>query len=188
MLNASSGIAKELPTLPEGSSVYPVEKMTVVDLLAQRCPQCGAVNPCRRQEQSLLLVEFGARRLDAIGAEIARKADATAFDRTVFDDAARLLARFEAPLTGQARSLFKRDWTETATDIVGDYVRDRGSPVERLSRADRIAVLTGWTTPASSANAVPSPLWPMRCGCPDRLFTSFSPNVGRKTTADTDAS
>jgi predicted transcriptional regulator YheO len=62
-------------------------------------------------------------------------------DRTVFEDAARVLNGFAAPILGQPQVLFERDWTETVNDIVGSYVRDTGTPVDRLSRADRRALL-----------------------------------------------
>ena len=62
-------------------------------------------------------------------------------DRTAFQDAARLLADFAAPTEGQPRALFERDWSETLNDIVGAYVRDVGTPVDRLSRTDRRALL-----------------------------------------------
>jgi len=63
-------------------------------------------------------------------------------DRTMFDDAARLLAGFAAPTTGQPQSLFEHDWTETVNELVGDFVRNLGVPVERLSKEQRYAVLS----------------------------------------------
>ena len=62
-------------------------------------------------------------------------------DRTAFDVAARLLAGFAAPTTGQPKALFDRDWTETVNDVVGSHVRDHGTPVERLTRHDRLSLL-----------------------------------------------
>jgi D-arginine utilization repressor len=62
-------------------------------------------------------------------------------DRTAFDMAAQLLAGFAAPTTGQPQALFERDWTETLNEIVGSYVRERGTPVDRLSRIDRVHLL-----------------------------------------------
>jgi predicted transcriptional regulator YheO len=62
-------------------------------------------------------------------------------DRTAFEDAARILAAFAAPAAGQPQALFERDWTETLNEIVGGYVRERGAPVERLTRADRLDLL-----------------------------------------------
>jgi D-arginine utilization repressor len=62
-------------------------------------------------------------------------------DRTAFDQAARMLAGFAAPVAGQPRELFDQDWTETLNDVVGAYVRDRGTPLARLSRADRLTLV-----------------------------------------------
>jgi D-arginine utilization repressor len=62
-------------------------------------------------------------------------------DRTAFDDAARLLAAFAAPTEGQPQALFEEDWTETLNDLVGTYVRDAGTPVARLTRADRLTLV-----------------------------------------------
>jgi predicted transcriptional regulator YheO len=63
-------------------------------------------------------------------------------DRTAFDDAARLLAGFAAPTTGQPQALFDQDWTETLNSIVGDYVRSCGTPVDRLAKPDRLTLVT----------------------------------------------
>lgn len=62
-------------------------------------------------------------------------------DRTAFDDAARILTSFAAPLVEQPKALFEHDWTERLNDIVGGYVRDRGTPVDRLSKQDKVALL-----------------------------------------------
>jgi predicted transcriptional regulator YheO len=62
-------------------------------------------------------------------------------DRTAFDTAARVLAAFAAPTTGQPQALYERDWTETLNSTVGAYVRSRGVPVERLDRTDRLELL-----------------------------------------------
>ena len=62
-------------------------------------------------------------------------------DRTAFDEAARVLASFAAPVSGQPQALFDRDWTETVNDIVGAYVRDTGTPLARLTRRDRLRLL-----------------------------------------------
>ncbi|MET1072358.1 MAG: PAS domain-containing protein [Umezawaea sp.] len=62
-------------------------------------------------------------------------------DRTAFDQAARLLAAFAAPATGRPRALFDRDWTETLNDVVGSFVREVGTPVDRLTRNQRLTVL-----------------------------------------------
>jgi len=37
--------------------------------------------------------------------------------------------------------LFEHDWSETLNEIVAAYVRERGQPVERLSRDDRVELL-----------------------------------------------
>jgi predicted transcriptional regulator YheO len=63
-------------------------------------------------------------------------------DRTAFDEAARLLAGFAAPVTAQPQALFEQDWTETLNSVVGDYVRSCGSPVDRLTKQDRLTLLT----------------------------------------------
>jgi predicted transcriptional regulator YheO len=62
-------------------------------------------------------------------------------DRTAFDHAARLLAGFAAPSSRQPRALFERDWTESLNEIVSGYVRDCGTPVERLGKQQRTALL-----------------------------------------------
>jgi predicted transcriptional regulator YheO len=87
------------------------------------------------------------RRLSSVSA-VVRDADGRAeavlcvnVDRTGFDDAARLLAAFAAPAAGQPRALFERDPNETIADVVGGFVRDVGTPVERLTRQDRLVVL-----------------------------------------------
>lgn len=63
-------------------------------------------------------------------------------DRTAFDAAARLLAGFAAPVSEQPQALFERDWTETLNEVVGGFVRDHGTPVERLTKEQRLALLT----------------------------------------------
>ncbi|WAL68346.1 PAS domain-containing protein [Amycolatopsis cynarae] len=62
-------------------------------------------------------------------------------DRSAFDAAANLLSGFAAPVTAQPGMLFERDWTETVHETVGAYVRDRGTPVDRLTRQDRLVLL-----------------------------------------------
>ena len=62
-------------------------------------------------------------------------------DRTAFEEAARILSAFAAPMTGQPRVLFERDWTETLSEVVSELVRERGVPVERLTRPDRLEAL-----------------------------------------------
>ncbi len=63
------------------------------------------------------------------------------FDRTVFNDASRLIAAFAAPVQQQPRELFEHDWIEGIHQFVGDYVRETGTSVERLSRAERRTLL-----------------------------------------------
>jgi predicted transcriptional regulator YheO len=62
-------------------------------------------------------------------------------DRTAFEEASRILAAFAAPVAAQPRVLFEHDWSETLNEIVGEYVRERGSTVERLTKADRLELL-----------------------------------------------
>jgi predicted transcriptional regulator YheO len=87
------------------------------------------------------------RRLSSVSA-VLRDADGKAglvlcvnVDRTAFEEAGRILAAFAAPVAQQPRVLFERDWTETLNELVGDFVRDRGVPVERLSRDDRLELI-----------------------------------------------
>ncbi|MFF2749718.1 transcriptional regulator [Kitasatospora sp. NPDC058048] len=63
-------------------------------------------------------------------------------DRGPLEQAAALLAGFAAPTAPRPEPLFERDWTERINDVVGGYVRDRGRPLERFTREDRLAVLT----------------------------------------------
>ncbi len=62
-------------------------------------------------------------------------------DRTPLEQAAAVLAAFGAPTMPRPEPLFDHDWTERVQHIVGAYVRECGRPVERLTRADRLAVL-----------------------------------------------
>jgi predicted transcriptional regulator YheO len=62
-------------------------------------------------------------------------------DRTPLDQAAALLARFAAPSAPRPEALFEQDWTERIHQIIGSFARTRGRPVERLGRADRLALL-----------------------------------------------
>jgi predicted transcriptional regulator YheO len=87
------------------------------------------------------------RRLSSVSA-VLRDADGKAglvlcinVDRTAFEEAGRILAAFAAPVTGQPRVLFEHDWTETLNDVVGEFVRERGAPVDRLSRDDRLELV-----------------------------------------------
>ncbi|MFI5691575.1 transcriptional regulator [Kribbella sp. NPDC051586] len=63
-------------------------------------------------------------------------------DRTAFEEASRLLAAFAAPVAGQPRVLFEHDWSEKLNELVAAYVRERGLPVERLEKADRLELLS----------------------------------------------
>ncbi|MFE6866695.1 transcriptional regulator [Kitasatospora sp. NPDC057692] len=62
-------------------------------------------------------------------------------DRTPLEQAAAVLQAFGAPTVARPEPLFEQDWTESVQHIVGGYVRECGRPVERLTRADRLAVL-----------------------------------------------
>ena len=59
-------------------------------------------------------------------------------DRSAFDAAARILAAFAAPVTMQPESLFARDWTEQLNETVAEFVRDKGTSLDRLSKQDRV--------------------------------------------------
>jgi D-arginine utilization repressor len=63
-------------------------------------------------------------------------------DRTPLDQAANLLASFAAPTAPRPESLFEQDWVDGVQQIVGTYVRSHQGPVERLTREDRLAVLS----------------------------------------------
>ncbi|MEV6205524.1 helix-turn-helix domain-containing protein [Kitasatospora sp. NPDC051914] len=87
------------------------------------------------------------RRLSSVSA-VLRGEDGTPsavlcvnLDRTPLDQAAAVLSRFAAPTAERPEPLFEQDWTERVQEIVGAFVRDRGRPVERLNRAERLAVL-----------------------------------------------
>ncbi|WFR71047.1 aminotransferase class I/II-fold pyridoxal phosphate-dependent enzyme [Prescottella defluvii] len=62
-------------------------------------------------------------------------------DRTPLEQAAAVLSAFGAPSVARPESLFEQDWNERIQHVVGEYVRERGRPVERLTRADRLALL-----------------------------------------------
>ncbi len=87
------------------------------------------------------------RRLSSVSA-ILRDADGKAsavlcvnLDRTPLEQAATLLSAFGAPTESRPEPLFEQDWHERVRQLVGTYVRECGRPVERLTRADRLAVL-----------------------------------------------
>ncbi|TDC29967.1 hypothetical protein E1261_14590 [Kribbella albertanoniae] len=88
------------------------------------------------------------RRLSSVSA-VLRDEDGTAayvlcvnVDRTAFETASRLLAAFAAPVSGQPRVFFEHDWTEKLNELVVGYVQECGVPVERLTRADRVELLS----------------------------------------------
>jgi len=87
------------------------------------------------------------RRLSSVSAVLRDDAGTAAYvlcvnvDRTAFETASRLLAAFAAPVSGQPRVLFEHDWTEKLNELIAGYVQERGVPVERLSRADRVELL-----------------------------------------------
>ncbi len=62
-------------------------------------------------------------------------------DRTPLEQAAALLTAFGAPTASRPEQLFEQDWYERVQQLVGTYVRECSRPVERLTRADRLAVL-----------------------------------------------
>jgi D-arginine utilization repressor len=62
-------------------------------------------------------------------------------DRTAFDEAARFLAAFAAPATEQPKVLFENDWTETLNDLVGEYIREHGTQVDKLSKSQRLLLV-----------------------------------------------
>ncbi|MEV4165854.1 helix-turn-helix transcriptional regulator [Nonomuraea dietziae] len=63
-------------------------------------------------------------------------------DRTPLEQAAAVLAGFAAPSQPRPEALFEQDWTERVHQVVGSFVRERGRPVDRLGREDRLAVLS----------------------------------------------
>jgi D-arginine utilization repressor len=87
------------------------------------------------------------RRLSSVSA-IMRDADGKAsavlcvnLDRTPLEQAAAVLSAFGAPTVSRPEPLFENDWHERVEQLVGTYVRECGRPAERLTRADRLAVL-----------------------------------------------
>jgi D-arginine utilization repressor len=87
------------------------------------------------------------RRLSSVSA-VLRDPDGKAsavlcvnLDRTPLEQAAAVLSAFGAPSAARPEPLFERDWQERVRHVVGAYVRECGRPVERLTRADRLAVL-----------------------------------------------
>ncbi|MFF4427196.1 transcriptional regulator [Streptomyces sp. NPDC001549] len=87
------------------------------------------------------------RRLSSVSA-VLREPDGKAsavlcvnLDRTPLEQAAAVLSAFGAPTASRPEPLFEEDWSEHVQYIVGTYVRECGRPIERLTRADRLAVL-----------------------------------------------
>ncbi|MFE0632761.1 transcriptional regulator [Streptomyces sp. NPDC058864] len=88
------------------------------------------------------------RRLSSISAAL-RDADGTLsavlcvhLDRTPLDQAAAVLTSFAAPaIAPRTEAFLEREWTQHIEQIIASYTRDRGRPVERLDRNDRLAVL-----------------------------------------------
>ncbi|RFS84308.1 hypothetical protein D0T12_19510 [Actinomadura spongiicola] len=87
------------------------------------------------------------RRLSSVSA-ILREPDGKAaavlcvnLDRTPLEQASAVLTAFGAPTVPRPEPLFDQDWNERVQHIVGAYVRECGRPIERLTRADRLAVL-----------------------------------------------
>jgi predicted transcriptional regulator YheO len=62
-------------------------------------------------------------------------------DRSAFDAAARILAAFAAPATAQPAALFAGDWTERLNETVADFVRGKGTTLDRLSKSDRVELV-----------------------------------------------
>ncbi|RZQ62440.1 helix-turn-helix transcriptional regulator [Amycolatopsis suaedae] len=62
-------------------------------------------------------------------------------DRTPLEQAAAMLSAFGAPVSPRPEPLFEQDWPERIQQLIGEFLRERGRPVERLTRADRLAVL-----------------------------------------------
>jgi D-arginine utilization repressor len=114
-------------------------------------------------------------------------------DRTSFQEAARVLAGFAAPVSGQPQELFERDWSETVNDIVGAYVRGTGTPLGRLTRADRLTLLArleaaGVFTRRRSVPAVARALGISRSMTYKLLAETREAGVGGERSADADAS
>ncbi|WP_328793080.1 MULTISPECIES: helix-turn-helix transcriptional regulator [unclassified Streptomyces] len=63
-------------------------------------------------------------------------------DRTPLEQAAAVLSAFGAPVVQRPEPLFEEDWSERIQHVIGGYVRETGRPVERMTRQDRLAVLS----------------------------------------------
>ncbi|MEW2545548.1 PAS domain-containing protein [Streptomyces sp. NPDC047002] len=87
------------------------------------------------------------RRLSSVSA-VLRDADGgpeavlcVNLDRTPFERAAAVLSAFAAPTAPRPAPLFDGDWEQRVRDTVGAHVRGCGRPVERMTRADRLALV-----------------------------------------------
>jgi len=84
----------------------------------------------------------GGRKLSSVSAVLDDVVLCINFERTPFEEAARVLSAFAAPMAGPTEPLVERDWVEWVEQTIAAFVRERGRPVERLTRDDRIAILT----------------------------------------------
>jgi predicted transcriptional regulator YheO len=62
-------------------------------------------------------------------------------DRTPFDDAARILGALFAPTATPPAELFERDWRDQIASVVAGYCAELAVPRERLTRAQRVALI-----------------------------------------------
>jgi D-arginine utilization repressor len=109
-------------------------------------------------------------------------------DRTAFEAAAQVLAGFAAPVSGQPRELFDRDWTETINDIVGGYVRDHGRPTGRLSREDRLTLVARLEAADVFSRRRSVPAVAQALGISRSMTYRLLAEVREEHTADADAS
>ncbi|WP_394851139.1 transcriptional regulator [Pendulispora rubella] len=84
----------------------------------------------------------GGRRLSSVSAMLDDVVLCINFERTSFEEAARVLAAFAAPAAAAPEPLVERDWVEWVGQTIDACVRESGRAVERLTREDRLAVLT----------------------------------------------
>ncbi|GAA3719659.1 helix-turn-helix transcriptional regulator [Streptomyces tremellae] len=87
------------------------------------------------------------RRLSSVSA-VLRDADGSPeavlcvnLDRTPLERAAAVLTAFAAPTASRPEPLFDGDWEQRVRDTVGAHVRACGRPAERMTRADRLALV-----------------------------------------------
>jgi predicted transcriptional regulator YheO len=109
-------------------------------------------------------------------------------DRSVFEDAARVLTGFAAPTQERPMPLFERDWTEILHDIVGAYVRETATPLDRLCRSDRRILLARLDAAGvlSRQRSVPAVARELRISR-STLYQLLA-EVRKETTANADAS